>query len=270
MSGRDARRLKVGGTDAAETDMPGARRRPPLALAALAVAALAAFAGFSALGLWQLERRTWKLDLIARVEARIHAPPEAAPGPAEWPAVSAATDEYRRVRLNGRFIPGRETLTQAATDLGAGYWVIAPFRTTEGFTVLVNRGFVSPERRDPATRGGDAPSGEAMVVGLLRISEPHGGFLRANEPEADRWRSRDVAAIAAARGLGEAAPYFVDADATPNPGGWPVGGLTVVAFRNSHLVYALTWFALALMVVGAAAIVARHEARGRRKSGRPR
>ncbi len=247
--------------------MPGARRRSPLALAALAVATLAAFAGFTALGLWQIERRAWKLDLIARVEARIHAPPAAAPGPAQWPAISAADDEYRRVRLTGRFLPGRETLTQAATDLGAGYWVLTPFRTTEGFTVLVNRGFVSSERRDPATRGGDAPSGEATVVGLLRISEPHGGFLRANEPAADRWRSRDVAAISAARGLGETAPYFVDADATPNPGGWPVGGLTVVAFRNSHLVYALTWFALALMVVVGAAIVARHEAKARGAKG---
>ena len=83
------------------------------------------------------------------------------------------------------------------------------------------------------------------VTGLLRASEPGGGFLRANDPARDRWYSRDVAAIARARGLGEVAPFFIDADATPNPGGYPVGGLTVVAFRNDHLVYALTWFGLA-------------------------
>jgi len=87
------------------------------------------------------------------------------------------------------------------------------------------------------------------VTGLLRISEPHGGFLRANQPAARRWYSRDVAEIVKASGVTQAAPYFIDADATPNAGGWPRGGLTVIHFANSHLVYALTWFGLAAMVV---------------------
>ena len=82
-------------------------------------------------------------------------------------------------------------------------------------------------------------------TGLVRASEPHGGFLRANDAAADRWYSRDIAAIGRARSLGHLAPVFIDADATPNPGDYPVGGLTVVAFRNAHLAYALTWFALA-------------------------
>ena len=47
------------------------------------------------------------------------------------------------------------------------------------------------------------------------------------------------------------APFFIDADATPSPGGLPVGGLTVVHFPNSHLTYALTWFALAGLGAGA-------------------
>jgi surfeit locus 1 family protein len=97
------------------------------------------------------------------------------------------------------------------------------------------------------------------VAGLLRPTEPKGGFLRANAPGADRWYSRDVAAIAAARHISGVAPYFIDADATPNTGGFPVGGLTVVTFRNNHLQYALTWFTLALMVAGAAVFVARDE-----------
>ena len=88
-------------------------------------------------------------------------------------------------------------------------------------------------------------SGNAVVTGLVRLTEPGGRFLRANQPSADRWYSRDVAAIAAARDLGKVARFFIDADATPNPGGLPIGGLTVVSFRNSHLVYALTWFGLA-------------------------
>ncbi|MFC7554551.1 SURF1 family cytochrome oxidase biogenesis protein [Pseudoroseomonas wenyumeiae] len=91
--------------------------------------------------------------------------------------------------------------------------------------------------------------------------------MRSNDPAADRWHSRDVEAIAAARGLRDVAPFFLDADATPNPGGLPVGGLTVVSFPNSHLVYALTWYALALMLAGASAYLAREEWRARRRPG---
>ena len=95
------------------------------------------------------------------------------------------------------------------------------------------------------------------VTGLLRMSEPGGGFLRANDAKADRWYSRDVAAIAASKRIDQAAPYFIDADASSNPGGFPVGGLTVVQFRNSHLVYALTWFSLALMSLGGLIVLRR-------------
>lgn len=230
------------------------RRRSPFFYAALGALTLALFSGFMALGVWQVERRAWKLDLIARVDDRIHAAPAEAPGPDRWADLSPA-DEYRRLRIVGRFDHARETFTQATTAYGAGYWVLTPFRARDGFDVLVNRGFVTSERRDPAARGGVGPEGETEVVGLLRLSEPHGGFLRANDSAADLWRSRDVAAIAAARGLTRPAPYFVDAEAGPDRAGWPKAGLTVVAFRNDHLVYALTWFGLAAMTLAGAGIV---------------
>lgn len=241
------------------------RRAPrPLAWLCLAAAlALLGAAGFAGLGIWQLQRLGWKLALIERVEVRIHAPPVAAPGPARWAAI--AEDEYRRVRLAGRFLHERETLVQAVTERGAGFWVMTPLRDASGFTVLVNRGFVPPERRDPAGRRPADPAGDVSVTGLLRLSEPKGGFLRANDPTAGRWHSRDVAAIAQARRLeGAVAPYFVDADGAPDPGGFPVGGLTVLRFANNHLVYALTWFGLALMLCAATAFVLRGEYRLRR------
>ena len=195
---------------------------------------LVAALGFAALGLWQVERRAWKLDLIARVEARVHAPPAALPSNFE-----PRRDEYRRVRLSGVFRHDKTTLVDALTERGAGFWVVTPLETGIGL-VLVNRGFVPPEHRDDYAR----PSGAVAVTGLLRVTEPGGRFLRPNRPETDRWFSRDVAAIAAARHLGPVAPLFVDAEAA---GGYPVGGLTVVQFRNAHLAYALTWFALAAL-----------------------
>lgn len=218
-------------------------RRAGFAAAALIVAACLA-----ALGVWQLERRVWKHELVAAVEARVHAPPVATPGPDRWGRITAKTDAYRRVTATGRFRHDRETLVQAVTDRGAGYWVLTPLETP-GFTLLVNRGFVPKDRRDAKARAAGNVVGAATVTGLLRISEPGGAFLRSNDAAADRWYSRDVAAIAKARGLDGAAPYFVDADSTANAGGYPVGGLTVSRFPDNHLVYALTWFALAALAL---------------------
>ena len=226
----------------------------------LVLGALVAFALFMALGTWQLERRAWKLDLMERVQSRVHQAPVPAPGPAQWGQVSAARDEYRPVRLTGTFLHDRETQVQALTELGAGYWVLTPLRTTEGFIVLVNRGFVPADKRDPARRAAGNPPGEVTVTGLLRVNEPGGTLLRHNDPSMDLWYSRDVAAIAAARQLDTVAPYFIDAAAAPagaaNPDA-PVGGLTVLVFNNNYLAYALTWFALALMAAVAAFLVLR-------------
>jgi surfeit locus 1 family protein len=200
---------------------------------------------FTALGIWQVERRAEKLELIEAVASRVHARPGAPPLPRSWPRFDPRREVYRHVTVRGTLREEQATLVQALTDLGAGFWVLVPVADTRGFTVIVNRGFV-PDRAHALALCGDAGK-VVTITGLLRVSERGGGFLRANRPEEDRWYSRDVAAIATARGLGPVAPYFIDADGSPNPGGWPRGGLTQLQFPNNHLLYALTWFGLALI-----------------------
>ncbi len=225
----------------------GKAARPSLWLTVLSLTALVLLV---ALGIWQIERRAWKLALIDRVEQRVHAPAQPIPSSASWPAVNAANDEYRHVSLKGRFLHDRETLVQAVTEEGPGFWVLTPLQRDDGTQVLINRGFVPSERREASTRPDGNPDGRVEITGLLRISEPKGGFLRNNVPQHNRWYSRDVAAIATARGLHDVAPFFVDADAGSQSAGGPIGGLTVVRFPNNHLIYALTWFALAFMLAG--------------------
>lgn len=210
-------------------------RRP----AAVLVAAGIVFLVLMALGIWQIQRLGWKTDLIARVDARVAAAPVAAPGPAQWGKLTGDGDEYRRVSVVGRYVPDSDVLVQAVTDRGPGFWVMTPLLTDGGWPVLVNRGFVARDSRDDRP----LPQGSQTVAGLLRMSQPGGAFLRANDPGANRWYSRDTLAIAAALGLPPVAPYFIDADRAGN--GQPIGGLTVIAFRNNHLSYALTWFAMA-------------------------
>ncbi|WP_211452984.1 SURF1 family protein [Collimonas antrihumi] len=265
----------------AATATPQSRSRSRTVPLLLAICGGLMFAGFVALGTWQLKRLQWKLDLIERVEQRVHAPAVAAPGPERWQQINADADEYRRVRLTGTFLYALTARVQAVTELGSGFWLLTPLRSADGSVVLVNRGFIPAKEND---HHDTTNSGVAVVTGLLRMSEPGGGFLRHNDPAADRWFSRDVQAIAAARGLTQTAPYFVDADATgvtkaiaspgpspgpgPGPNGqqYPVGGLTVIAFHNNHLVYALTWYALALMVAGACFWVGREERNSRRNA----
>lgn len=220
--------------------------RRPVLLAVFAAALAVAFVGFLSLGTWQVQRMGWKQALIARVEARVHAAPATPPARADWPLVDEERDGYRRVRVTGRFLPALETRTQAVTALGPGSWVLTPLRTDGGDYVLVNRGFVPSQATTSA-----APTGPVEIVGLLRISEPKGGFLRSNDPAHARWYSRDVAAIARARKLpaNAVAPYFVDAERGPSSQAWPRGGMTVVAFRDHHLSYALTWFGLAALTL---------------------
>ena len=214
---------------------------PQLRRPLLAAAMIALIAGLCALGMWQIQRRTWKLALIAQVEHRLAAPPIGAPGPDEWSAIGK-DDVYTRVVAQGVWRPIKPVLTQATTELGGGYWVLSPLDVHGGFTVIVNRGFVPL-----GYKGALIPSGLVTLTGLLRQSEPEGGFLRSNVPAEDRWYSRDVAAIASARHFGPVAPYFIDADAVP---GQPIprGGMTVVRFPNNHLVYAFTWFGLAALM----------------------
>ncbi|QAY79641.1 SURF1 family protein [Sphingosinicella sp. BN140058] len=229
-----------------------------MTFALLLALGLALLAGFVALGSWQIERRAWKLDLIARVDARVHARPVPAPGPLTWPHLDARTAEYLKIHARGRFRHDRETLVQAVTELGPGFWVLTPLETDRGFTLLVNRGFVPQDRRDAATRRQGQSAGAVTVSGLLRLSEPGGAFLRSNDAPNNRWYSRDVAAIARARGLTGAAPYFLDAGGASNPGGWPRGGMTQIRFRNTHLSYALTWYGLAVLTLVGIVLLIRH------------
>ena len=200
----------------------------------VALAWIAVITGLLGLGTWQVYRRAWKLDLIARVDARMHAAAVPAP-PSARP-----DDAYRRIVATGAFLGGKDSFVQAVTDRGPGWWVMTPLRTRAGRIILVNRGYVADRQAPP-------PAGAGSVTGLLRLTEPRGGFLRTNDPAADRWYSRDVAAIAQRRGLGPTANYFIDADASSAGNGQPVGGLTVVDFPNNHLVYAITWYTLAAM-----------------------
>nr|WP_281417863.1 SURF1 family protein [Ancylobacter dichloromethanicus] len=208
------------------------------------------------LGVWQLERLAWKEQLIAQVEARVHQAPVELPPEANWGQIDFAKDEYRRVTAQGRFRHDLEVQVYALVDQepdgfgGPGYWVVTPLGLGDGSFVLVNRGFVPLDRKAPATREEGQVEGLVTVTGLLRLPEEAALFTPANDAATDSWYVRDPEAIGSAKELVRVAPFLIDADAAPNPGGLPRGGLTRIAFPNRHLEYALTWFGLAASLLG--------------------
>lgn len=235
----------------------------------LALAAIVAFLVLIGLGTWQLERLAWKEQLVARVAARVHAPPQAVPEPGLWPQLTREADEYRRVSARGHFDHARETLVysvrgeDAGPLKGQGFLVVTPLLRADGPPILVNRGFVPSDRRDPSSRAEGQVEGEIEVVGLLRLPEDASWFVPANDAASAVFYRMDPGDIAAARGVAGAAPFIIDQEAGAAPGGLPAGGGTRLAFPNRHLEYALTWYGLAAALVGVGIAVAISRRRGR-------
>jgi surfeit locus 1 family protein len=199
------------------------------------------------LSAWQFQRLAWKTDLIETFEARVAQ---------EAVAVTPRIDDleawrFRRVTATGTYDYDREIqLTGRPFEGTAGFHVVTPLRTTEGFTVLVNRGWVPERDRRPADRPETLPAGEVTVVGIVRRDALRGYFVPDNEPEHDVWLYIDIAEIAAARNIeGPVANYVVDELRPDGPYRLPIGAKSKIDVRNEHLSYAITWLLLAATLI---------------------
>jgi surfeit locus 1 family protein len=203
------------------------------------------------LGVWQMERREWKLNLLERIAQN----QAAAPMPLdELLKGDPLRREYGRVTLSGTFLHDKEF------DLGArsrknevGIQIVTPVRTDDGKIVLFDRGFVPSTRKDPATRAEGQVAGKVELTGIVRRSQVQRQFAPDNVPDKNMWFHVDVPLM---RKMAGGAPdpvldtFFLEADAKPNPGGLPLGGQTWLDIPNDHLQYALTWFGIALAMAG--------------------
>jgi surfeit locus 1 family protein len=208
------------------------------------------------LGVWQLDRKVWKENLIASVTARLTKPPADLPPPGTWATLKPEGNEFTRVTFPAEFLPGEEALVYSAgsafrPDITApGYWVFAPARLSGGSIVLVDRGYVPPDRKAPASRGDGAPRGSIDIVGVMRWPETRGTFTPADDVKDNVWYLRDLKAMAEAHHWGPVAPFYIEQESPVPPGGLPKPGKLAVELPDNHLQYALTWFGLALGLAG--------------------
>lgn len=235
-----------------------------------AIVVVGALGMLIALGTWQLERKGWKEDLIATLNSRLSAPPTNLPARERWQRLDAAKDEFTRVEFPATFVPGEEAFVYASgsglrPDIKEpGYWVFSPARLSGGSVVVVNRGFVPEGRQDAKTRPDGEPDGVVDIVGVMRWTEPRGTFTPNDEPSKSLWFARDPAAMARARNWGNVAPFYIDQEAPPAPGGLPRVGPLKVNLPNNHLQYAVTWYGLALVLLVASLVFLRGWRRERR------
>lgn len=208
-----------------------------------------AFVTLLMLGTWQVQRLQWKQALIATIDAR----KDAAPLPlAEIEALYKSTGDvdYMAVAATGTFHHGGERHFLSTWKGRSGFFVYTPFELTDGRFVFVNRGFVPYDLKDQSKRPEGQVEGQVTVTGLARnpLSQKSSILLPDNDPAKNifYWKDRDAMARSAnLRAGADIVPVFIDADAAPNPGGYPAGGVTLIDLPNSHLQYAVTWYGLA-------------------------
>ncbi|NGN40499.1 SURF1 family protein [Mesorhizobium sp. CGMCC 1.15528] len=231
----------------------GFRASRPARLLAL-VLGLVAFAVLIGLGTWQVERLHWKEALLATIDQRIHSVPLPL-ADIEKKFAEGGDVDYWPVTVSGQFMPEGERHFFATYEGDSGFYVYTPLKLADGRAVFVNRGFVPYDLKDAGKRPAGQVTGEVTVTGLARnpLPEKPSSMVPDNDTVKNvfYWKDRDVMAASAGLPTGAAlVPFFIDADKTPNPGGLPVGGVTMIDLPNSHLQYAVTWYGLAAALAG--------------------
>lgn len=206
------------------------------------------------LGTWQVERLRWKEDLLATIDARRHAEPLSL-NEVELQYGRTGDVDYTPVTATGEFMHDAERHFFATWQGASGYYVYTPLRLETGRVVFVNRGFVPFEQKDPKTRQQGQVSGPQTITGLARNPLPGKPSMMVpdNDPDKNIFYWKDLRAMAILSDLDVdrgVLPFFVDADARPNPGGLPRGGVTMINLPNNHLQYAITWYGLAAALAG--------------------
>jgi surfeit locus 1 family protein len=225
---------------------------------ALVVSSLVVLAALIALGTWQVQRLHWKEALLETIDTRIAGAPLPL-GEVERILADTGDVEYFPMRAEGRFLHEGERHFFATHQGASGYYVYTPLQLDDGRILFVNRGFVPYDRKDPARRAEGQLEGDVSVEGLARnrLDEKPSFIVPDNDPAANIFFWKDLDVMAATAGLPEGVevvPFFLDADATPNPGGFPMGGVTIIDLPNNHLQYAVTWYGLAAALVGVLAV----------------
>lgn len=151
--------------------------------------------------------------------------------------------EYRKVMLTGKFLYDHTFhLIGRQQGMDVGYYMVTPLvLDDDGRIILVNRGF-SPVGKE------SKPEGLIRVEGVLRAPRVKHGFVPENMPEKNVWTYEDLDKISDIIGQ-KPLPLVVEATGKMEKDVFPIPNEAKIIFRNDHLGYAITWYALALLSI---------------------
>jgi len=197
------------------------------------------------LGVWQLQRLTWKLGILAQID---HAEASAAIPLPDRPS------QFQKVAVSGTLRPGAVLLYGADvrdTPQGPqmGGQLIQPLLRAGAPPILIDRGWV-PDRSPPGTDTPPAQGGPARIEGYIRLPDHPGPFTPKDDPPRHRAYTLDPHAMAAALGLPSAAPFTLIAMGPAQDNVYPAPATALPRPPNDHFGYALTWFGLAATLAG--------------------
>jgi surfeit locus 1 family protein len=209
------------------------------------LASLPVLAVLLALGTWQVQRLHWKTDLLERVAEAEAGPPV----PLAGQPASFTPEPFTKVVATGRLDHGREALlgiSVRGTTLGGN--LLTPLLRPDAPPLLVNRGWVPLER--PA--GIDRPEGEVAITGYIREADTRDWNSPRDDPAARRFFLFDPPVIGAALRLPPPEPFGLVALAPPDApaDALPAAATALPRPENPHLGYAITWYGLAVALLG--------------------
>lgn len=210
--------------------------------------ALAGVAATIALGFWQLGRAETKAVLQARLDEFARQPPNLV-GTAE---LNATDILLRRVEARGRFEPRHVVfLDNRVHKHQPGYYVLMPLRLTgEGSSakyILINRGWIAAGAERNRVPSVTTPEGDVAVTGIATPYNERFMELSTQVAEGNIWQNMVLDRYRLATKL-DVQPVIVQQTNAADDGlvrDWPPLDLK----RNTHLAYAVQWFALAAAIL---------------------
>jgi surfeit locus 1 family protein len=198
------------------------------------------------LGTWQVQRLQWKTNLIETIEQANETPPRQG-----FPQSRQQQEAlgWQRVAIEGEYLHEHEFhLAARYYKNQVGYHILTPFRLKDGRVVLLNRGWVPPELKDPSLRKQGQIEGPQQIIAMVRTDKDYNAFTPEGDPKDNLWFRRNIERMSEVSGL-NLEPVTLDVLYTEPPGGFPVASVVEVNLRNDHLGYAITWYSLAVAAI---------------------
>ena len=198
------------------------------------------------LSYWQFQRLELKENLIKKITSQIQLPAVLLPEHLDLDEML-----YRKVILEGEFIHEHEVHMYGGSihfKGGNGYYILTPLRLKDGRFIIVNRGWVPENIKDPKSRPEVLTKGLVKITGAVMKNEEKGLYIHDNQPKNNLWFYINLEEIGSFINLPIESFYILSQD----DGGPILRGRDIKPnLHNNHLGYALTWLfsGISLLVI---------------------